>query len=75
MEKQIQPVEKITPKEAGRILHVNADTIRAGLKEGRFPFGYAIPPKNGKGNWSYIIIKSKFLECIGERKVITNENH
>ncbi len=75
MEKEIKPIERMTPSEVGKILHTNAETIRAGLKTGRFPFGYAVPPKDGKGNWSYIIIKSKFLECIGEREVITNEDN
>lgn len=59
---QIPKVETITPYEAGKILHMNAETIRTGLKSSRFPFGTAIPPKKEGGNWNYIIIKSKFLE-------------
>ena len=74
-EENIKPVETMTPSQVAKILHTNAETIRVGLRMGRFPFGYAIPPKKeGKGNWVYIIIKSKFLESIGERKVNTDEN-
>ena len=70
MEKEnFEPVETLTPLEAGRILGKNQETIRAGLRQSRFPFGTAIPPEQEGGNWNYIIIKSKFLEYAG----ITNE--
>ncbi len=65
MEEPIKPVEVITPFEAGKILHKNAEAIRAGLRQSRFPFGTAIPPEKKGGNWNYIIIKSKFLEYVG----------
>lgn len=75
MEKdEIKPVETITPYEAGKVLHKNAETIRAGLRQGIFNFGTAIPPKKMGGNWNYIIIKSKFLKYIGDGEVNTNEN-
>lgn len=71
MEKEkITRVETITPYEAGRIIGKNAEYIRAGLREDRFNFGSAVPPKKENGQWSYNIIKSKFLEYAG---VITNE--
>ncbi len=68
---EIKPIETMTPYDAGRILKKNAETIRAGLRQGRFPFGTAIPPEEEGGNWNYIIIKNKFLEYAGislERK-------
>ena len=68
-EENFEPVETLTPLEAGRILGKNQETIRAGLRQSRFPFGTAIPPEQEGGNWNYIIIKSKFLEYAG----ITNE--
>lgn len=61
----MEKVETITPVEAGAILGKNQETIRAGLRQGRFDFGTAIPPKKPGGNWNYIIIKSKFLEYAG----------
>ena len=35
---EIPKVETITPYEAGQKLHMNAETVRAGLRQGRFPF-------------------------------------
>jgi hypothetical protein len=72
---QIKPVDTITPYEAGKILHANAETIRAGLRQSRFPFGTAIPPEEEGGNWNYIIIKSKFLEYAGIKEVNKNEKN
>ena len=53
-------IEKITPALAGKILHKNAEFIRAGLRQQRLPFGTAVQGKNGR--WNYLIIKSKFLK-------------
>lgn len=61
MEK-IEQVETITPAEAGKILHKNAEFIRAGLRQDRFPFGTAVQSKTGQ--WGYIIIKSKLLKYV-----------
>lgn len=71
---EIKPVETMTPYEAGRILGKNQETIRAGLRQGVFPFGTAIPPEQPGGNWNYIIIKSKLLKFAGIGEVSTNEN-
>ncbi len=60
-----QKVETITPYEASKIIPVNAETIRAGLRQSRFPFGTAIPPERPGGKWNYIIIKHKLLEYVG----------
>lgn len=59
----IEPVETMTPYEAGRIIGKNADYIRAGLRQKRFNFGSAVESQNG--HWNYNIIKSKFLEYAG----------
>ena len=37
-EKEISPVETLTPYEAARIIGKNAEYIRAGLRAGRFDF-------------------------------------
>ena len=63
---EIQKVKTITPIEVGKILGKSPERIRAGLKNNRFPFGTAIPPKKEGGNWNYIIIESKFLEYVGK---------
>ena len=70
----LEPVERITPYQAGKVLHTNAERIRSGLRQGIFPFGFAIPPEKPGGNWNYIIIKSKFLEYVGKSEVKTDEN-
>lgn len=62
-------VKTITPYEASKIIPVNAETIRAGLRQSRFPFGTAIPPERPGGKWKYIIIEHKFLEYIGKKKI------
>lgn len=59
---EYKPVETMTPEEAGRLIHKNAEYVRAGLRTGRFDFGSAVPPKEKGGKWNYNIIKSKFLE-------------
>lgn len=69
----LEPVEIITAEEAGRLIHKNAEYIRAGLRQGRFNFGSAIKGKGGQ--WSYNIIKSKFFEYAGIKEENTNENN
>lgn len=56
----------MTPIEAGKIINKNPEFIRAGLRQGRFDFGTAIQSKTGK--WNYVIIKSKFLEFVGQQQ-------
>lgn len=63
-EKTVQ-VERLTPYEAGKMLHSNAETIRAGLRQKVFDFGTAIPPEKPGGKWKYIIIKTEFLKFVG----------
>ena len=61
----LKPVDTLTPYEAARMIHANAEYIRAGLRSQRLPFvnfGSATPPKKPGGRWSYNIIKSKFLK-------------
>lgn len=68
-------VETLTPKEAAKIIGKNAEYIRAGLRQGRFDFGSAVPPEKEGGNWNYNIIKSKFMEYAGLKEGgKTNEN-
>ena len=62
---EIERIETMTPFEAGKILGKNAEFVRAGLRQGIFNFGSAVPPEKEGGNYNYIIIKSKFLEYAG----------
>lgn len=64
IDKELTPVETITPYEAGKIVHKNAEYIRALLRQGRVNWGTAAQSKSGQ--WNYNIIKSKFLEYAGQ---------
>ena len=60
----LTPVETLTPFEAGKIIHKNAEYVRALLRQGRVNWGTAVQSKSGQ--WNYNIIKSKFLEYVGK---------
>lgn len=62
MEEEIKEVERITPAEVAVKLHTTAETIRAGLRQDKFPFGVAF--KGNTGQWNYIIIKNKFYDWL-----------
>lgn len=61
----IKEVETLTPEQVAKVLHKGTECIRAGLRQGKFNFGTAIQSESGR--WNYLIIKSKFLDYIGER--------
>ena len=62
---KLPQVETLTPYEAAKIIHKNAEYVRAGLRANRFDFGSAVPPKKEGGKWGYNIIKSKVYEYAG----------
>ena len=47
----IEKVKTLTPVEAAKFIPKNAEWIRAGLREERFDFGSAVPPKKAGGKW------------------------
>lgn len=55
----------MTPLEASKYLNKNAEFVRAGLRQDRFPFGTAVQSESGQ--WNYVIVKSKFFEYIGKK--------
>ena len=58
----MDPIEKMTVKEAARIMGVTPRFIQAGLQQGRLPFGQAIK----FDRWSYWISKEKFEKYLKE---------
>lgn len=62
MDDEIEEIERMTPAEVAIKLHTTAETVRAGLRQDKFPFGIAF--KGNTGQWNYIIIKSKFNNWI-----------
>lgn len=63
-QEELTPVETLTPCEAAKIIHKNAEYVRALLRQGRVNWGTAAESKSGQ--WNYNIIKSKFLEYAGK---------
>lgn len=52
-----------TVEEVAKALHKGKETIRWGLRQHVFPWGYAVECKGGR--WSYIINRSRFEEIEG----------
>jgi hypothetical protein len=53
-------IQTITVRAAAEITGMSAETIQAGLIQGRFPWGYAI--QTSKDRWRYWINAKKFSE-------------
>ena len=55
MEDDNEEVERLTPADIAPKLKMS---VRAALRQDKFPFGIAFQGKTGQ--WNYLIIKSKF---------------
>lgn len=55
-----EQVKKLLPEDAANILGVGKETIRKGLRDGVFPWGYAVQTSQNK--WTYFINAKKFAE-------------
>lgn len=53
-------IERLDVKEAARMMGMNHVTLRKGLQQGVFPWGYAI--HTSEGRWAYFINAKKFAE-------------
>lgn len=58
-----EKIQRITVEQAAKLLGMNHETVRKGLKQGVFPWGYAI--KTSEKQWSYFINAKKFAEVEG----------
>ena len=56
---------KMTIKEAASLMGKSIEFVRAGLRDGRFPFGSAVKLSS---RWSYHISPELFYEYIGIKK-------
>lgn len=56
-------IRKMLPVEAASVLGINQETVRKGLQQGCFPWGYAIHMDSGR--WVYVINADKFAEIEG----------
>ena len=52
-----------TPEEVAKVFRRNPETIRAGLRQAVFPWGYAI--ETSPDRWAYIINRKRFEEIEG----------
>lgn len=58
-----ESIPKMTVEEAARIMGVSPPTVRSGLKDRVFPWGYAIETESGA--WVYWINRNKFFKMEG----------
>lgn len=56
-------IKKMLPEDAAICLGLSKDTIRRGLQQGVFPWGYAI--KTSGNRWTYFINANRFAEIEG----------
>lgn len=62
-------IKKMLPEEAAVYLGLSKDTVRKGLQQGVFPWGYAI--KTRKNRWTYFINANRFaaIEAVGGEQI------
>jgi transcriptional regulator with XRE-family HTH domain len=56
-------MKKLLPEVCAKILGVGKETIRLGLQQGVFPWGYAV--QTSPGRWTYIINEQRFIDIEG----------
>lgn len=56
-------IKRMLPEEAALLLGINKETVRKGLQQGVFPWGYAI--KTTEHRWTYFINATRFAEIEG----------
>lgn len=56
-------IKKLLPEEVAPLLGMDKGTVRKGLQQGVFPWGYAV--KTSENRWSYFINAKRFAEIEG----------
>ena len=56
-------IKRLLPEEAAVLLGMDKGTVRKGLQQGVFPWGYAI--KTSENRWVYFINAKRFAEIEG----------
>lgn len=56
-------IKRLLPEEAAVLLGMDRGTVRKGLQQGVFPWGYAI--KTSESRWTYFINAKRFAEIEG----------
>lgn len=58
-----EKIKRMLPEEAAVFLGMDKGTVRKGLRQGVFPWGYAI--KTSENRWAYFINARRFAEIEG----------
>ena len=53
-------IDRLSPEEVAKLMGLHHETIRKGLQQGVFPWGYAI--RTSEHKWTYFINAKKFME-------------
>lgn len=56
-------IKRVSVEDAAKMLGMNHATVRKGLQQGVFPWGYAI--KTSENRWTYFINAKRFAEVEG----------
>lgn len=56
-------IQRLLPDQAAEMMGLAPDTVRTGLQQGVFPWGYAI--KTSEHRWAYFINARRFAEIEG----------
>ncbi len=56
-------IQRLEVEKAAKMLQMNHDTVRKGLQQGVFPWGYAI--RTSENRWVYFINAKRFAEIEG----------
>lgn len=56
-------IPRLDVEKAAKLLQMNHNTVRKGLQQGVFPWGYAV--KTSEHRWSYFINAKRFAEIEG----------
>ena len=54
------PIKKLLPEHAAKLMGISKDTVRKGLQDGIFPWGYAVQTSSNR--WTYFINAKRFAE-------------
>lgn len=65
MQEKVTTLKRITPYEMSKQLGMGAEAVRAGIRQGKYPFAIAIQGKTGR--WNYVIYEQDFLKFIKEK--------
>lgn len=63
VEQSLNTIEKLLPEQVAKVMGLSKETVRTGLQQGVFSWGYAI--HTSKNRWVYFINKRKFEEKEG----------